>query len=131
MTLPSSIISGAINELQKICHNNSLNAGWWHDPNTGADLRGNPYVVGTKFSLIHSEVSEGLEHHRLGDGPDDKLPHRKGTEVELADAIIRILDLAEAQGYDVAGAIIEKLNFNSTREDHQLATRRKPGGKLY
>lgn len=36
---------------------------------------------------------------------DDKLPHRKTAEVELVDALIRILDYCEGFGYDVQGAM--------------------------
>lgn len=59
--------------------------------------------VGELLALIHSELSEGLEAHRK-DLNDDKLPHRKGLEVELADALIRILDMAAGLGMDIGGA---------------------------
>jgi hypothetical protein len=62
---------------------------------------------------------------------DDKLPHRRGVEVEFADCIIRILDTAAAMGLDVPGAIIEKNRFNKRRADHKLENRVAPGGKKY
>ena len=52
-------------------------------------------------------------------------------EVELADAMIRILDLAGALQLDLAGAMQEKLAFNKTREDHQIENRMKDNGKAY
>lgn len=64
--------------------------------------------------LIHSEISEALEADRK-DLMDDKLPHRKGLEVELADALIRILDMAGGLGMDLGGAVEEKLAYNTTR----------------
>jgi hypothetical protein len=62
---------------------------------------------------------------------DDKLPHRKMQEVEIADAAIRIFDLAGAMGYDLGAAIVEKLSFNAQRADHKIENRLKPGGKAY
>ena len=62
---------------------------------------------------------------------DDKLPHRKMLEVELADALIRIHDLAGFLGLDLAGAVVEKLAFNQQRADHKLDNRRAEGGKSY
>lgn len=70
--------------------------------------------VPEKLCLIHSEISEALEAHRK-DTMDDKLPDRTGLEVELADAIIRILDLGSALGLDIAGACIDKHEYNVTR----------------
>ena len=86
--------------------------------------------VPEKLCLIHSEISEAMEGHRKG-LPDDKLPHRPMIEVELADAIIRICDLAGALQLDLGGAIAEKLQYNATREDHKLENRTKDGGKAY
>ena len=87
-------------------------------------------LVAEKLCLIHSEVSEGMEAHRKS-LMDDKLPHRTGLEVELADAVIRIADLAGALELDLAGAILEKLQFNSQRPDHKIENRLKENGKAY
>ena len=66
------------------------------------------------IALMHSELSEALEADRK-DLMDDKLTHRKGLEVELADAVIRIMDFSQGKNLDVDGAIAEKLNYNKTR----------------
>lgn len=81
-----------------------------------------PEQHASKIALMHSELSEALEGIR-GDLMDDKLPHRKMVEVELADTIIRIMNYASHTGLDVAGAIIEKAAYNSTRPH-------KHGGKV-
>lgn len=124
--------------LQEVCHGASVNAGWWKDLKTGTDYvaevrsgsRLGKALVAEKLALVHSEVSEALEGHRKG-LPDDKLPHRPMTEVELADAVIRIADLAGALGYDLGGAIAEKLAFNAHRPDHKPEARQAEGGKAY
>lgn len=56
---------------------------------------------------------------------DDHLPHRPMAEVELADALIRILDFAGMKGYDLGGAVREKLDYNRTRNDHKKENRVK------
>jgi ribosome-associated protein YbcJ (S4-like RNA binding protein) len=52
-------------------------------------------------------------------------------EVELADAIIRIGDLAAYLGLDLGGATVEKLAYNSVREDHKIENRRGKNGKKF
>lgn len=116
--------------LQGICHSASTRAGWWNDLRTGEPIIDRPHVVGEKLMLIVSEVAEAMEGDRKG-LMDDKLPHRKMIEVELADAVIRICDLAGALGLDLGGAIAEKLAYNAQREDHKPEDRRKDGGKAY
>ena len=62
---------------------------------------------------------------------DDKLPHRKMVEVEMADAAIRIADYCGKFGYDLEGAIKEKLEYNRHREDHKKQAREMLGGKKW
>lgn len=116
--------------LVNICHGASKAAGWWNDLDTGAPILERPHVVGEKLMLVVSEVAEAMEGHRKGLA-DDKLPHRPMIEVELADAVIRIADLAGALGLDLGGAIAEKLAFNSTRADHKPENRKLANGKKY
>lgn len=115
----------SLDELIELCHGEALRGGWWNDINTGDKLDRNK---GELIALIHSEVSEALEGVRK-DCMDDKLPHRKMEEVELADTIIRILDYAGGFGLDVGGALLEKIEYNKNREDHKPENRMKIGGK--
>ena len=117
------------NDLADRAHGASFSAGWWHDLETGEPVDRDK-VVPTKLLLIISEVTEAMEGHRK-DLMDDKLPHRPMIECELADAVIRIGDLAGALQLDVGGAIAEKMEFNKTRPDHKLENRRKHTGKKY
>lgn len=68
-----------------------------------------------RIALIHSELSEMVEGIRK-DAMDDKLPHRKQEEVELADTLIRMEDYAGTYGLDLGGARMEKEAYNFTRE---------------
>lgn len=52
-------------------------------------------------------------------------------EVELADAIIRIFDLAAGMNLDLGGAFIEKMQYNATRKDHTIEARLQENGKKY
>lgn len=114
-----------VNDLCRIIHKH--NAKWWINLETGEPLDRN---VGEMLALIHSEVSEALEGHRKGK-MDDHLPHRKSIEVELADACIRIFDLAAGLGLDLGGAIVEKDLYNQQRADHKVEARLAEGGKKY
>ena len=116
--------------LQDICHGAARAAGWWKDPKTGESITSNPYCFSNKLMLTVSELSEAMEGDRKS-LPDDKLPHREMREVELADAVIRIFDLAGGYDMDLGAAIAEKLAFNQKRPDHQIANRIAAGGKTY
>lgn len=116
-----------INELVKLCYEISYNAGWHTDLKTGELLNRNK---GEMLCLIHSEISEAMEGERKS-LMDDHLPHRSMAEVELADAVIRIADYCGRWGYDLGGAIMEKLEYNRHRADHKPENRLKENGKKF
>ena len=95
--------------LNKLCAlTHEANIQWWKDLKTGELLKRN---VGEMLMLSVSELAEAMEGHRK-DLDDDKLPHRKMFEVELADCVIRIFDLAAGMNLDLGGAFAEKMIFN-------------------
>ena len=122
----------AIQELQDLCYGESVRLGWHNNLKTGEPMtfEETNERFPMRIALCHSELSEALEGHRK-DLMDDHLPHRKMAEVELADAVIRVFDLGGNMGYDLAGAIYDKLCYNRHRQDHKLENRKLGGGKAY
>lgn len=124
-----------IGELSEEVFKQNQALGWWTNLETGEDLTSK---LGEKpkrnipemLCLIHSEISEATEGHRKN-LMDDKLPHRPMLEVELADAVIRILDMCGGLGLDLQGAIYEKLAYNAQRADHKVENRLKENGKKF
>ena len=104
-------------------HKQNADKGFWEDYHAVKELlKDSPlwYIVNkwhtaSRLMLIVSELSEALEADRK-DLNDDKLAHRKGLEVELADAHIRIRDMGAGLGMDLVGAESEKLAYNRGRE---------------
>jgi NTP pyrophosphatase (non-canonical NTP hydrolase) len=100
--------------MQKEIHRNAIEHGWYEEPRTFGEL----------IALCHSELSEALEEHRNGMKPTEiylEKPcyhkHGKpcGIPTELADVVIRIMDMCEYYGINLENAIMEKHNFNKTR----------------
>lgn len=114
-----------INELANRVH--AANARWWKDLETGLPIKRN---VGELLMLITSELSEAMEGDRKN-LMDDKLVYRPMLEVELADALIRLLDTAAGLQLDLGGAFVEKCRYNSHRVDHTEEHRRSANGKKY
>ena len=116
-----------INRLAKEIHRNNVSKGFY-------DKEKN---IGEMIALIHSEASEALEADRIekyaemdetlwndmNNSPEaDYFPHAfkeycKDTfEDELADIMIRVMDLAHYIGIDLEKHIEAKMKFNSLRE---------------
>lgn len=133
---PLEVITGEndipdmVNNLVALCYSLSYKSGWHHNKaGELIDINAEGQTP-TKLCLIHSEVSEAMEGYRKGLN-DDHLSERKMFEVELADAVIRIFDLAGAHNLDLGGALLEKLVYNQQRPDHSLAARAEANGKSF
>lgn len=113
-----------LNDLARQVH--KANYKWWHDENDNKIERNK----GEMICLMHSELSEAMEGERK-DLMDDKLPHHRMAEVEMADVIIRILDYCAAYNYDLEGAFRAKMAFNATRKDHTYKERNSKHGKRW
>lgn len=119
---------GPLNALAHDIHTHNVKVGWWDDAICYGGCIPDKYLIPTKLALIHSEVSEGLEGFRKG-LKDDHLPHRDMAEVEAADVLIRLFDLAGYMGWDLDTAVAEKRAYNAQRADHKREARDVPGGK--
>lgn len=124
-----------LNRLADDIHKNAINHGWWEEPKPS---------FGDICSLIHCEISEAYEEYRKGkkeneiywsckkyeneimcDGEctDCEMFVPKGITIELADALMRILDYCAAKEIDIEDAILKKMHYNRTRTY-------KHGGKI-
>ena len=82
---------------QKEIHENAVNHGWWEDKRPIPEL----------LCLVHSEISEALEAYRKHD--DEHVAE------ELADAVIRIMDMCEAYEINLEEEIRKKHEINKGR----------------
>jgi NTP pyrophosphatase (non-canonical NTP hydrolase) len=101
-----------IRQMQREAHENALAKGWWDGITHGDDS-----TVPEKLCLIHSEVSEALEDFRNSSMSDKVEANGKpfGFSSELADIVIRVMDLCGHLDIDLEAAIQKKHAFNLTR----------------
>ena len=118
-------MSHPLNDLAERVH--LANRKWWVDLQTGQPILRN---YGELLMLTVTELAESLEGDRKN-LMDDKLPHRPMREVEIADAVIRLLDIAGGLKMDLGGAFEEKMAYNAVRKDHSREHRLQADGKKY
>ena len=104
---------GALNDIAALVGKNAIDKGFRNaEPNRD--------MLGTRLLLVVSEVCEALESVRKGDMVQDvhvtKQGKLEGFPTELADVIIRVLDLCDEYGIDVGRVCSAKHEYNLTRE---------------
>lgn len=121
--------------LVQAAHQNAVNKGWWHKPSE----------FGSLLMLVTSELAEALEDFRNGHAPTEEwyeAPKNShgvsiataekqvdqfwkpcGIPSELADVVIRVMDICGHYGIDLERAVQEKMAYNATRPERH-------GGKV-
>ncbi len=138
-----------IRQWQDRTHEIAKQKGWWVDKEEDPKNM-TPEAILAQLMMVTGEIAEASEQVRLGNNPmwlqlcpglkltpvmsdpneidyfskhvnkDDK---PEGALIELADAVLRILDLCGFMGWDLEKAMTIKSAYNETREF-------KHGGKL-
>ena len=98
----------SIRSWTKDIHANAVDHGWWETDERNA---------GEVIANIHAEVSEAWECYR--DGQIDTMVHDNGKPegmwVELADVVIRVLDLCGRFEIDLEHVMALKHEYNKSR----------------
>lgn len=120
---PIKLFEVCWNRKAKGIHQTCRDKGFWGrrervmEDGTGLDTdEAKQFAINEALMLIVTEIAEACEAVRHGNPPDDKVPQFSGLEAELADAVIRIMDIAAGYDLDVAGAIVAKADYNKGRE---------------
>jgi hypothetical protein len=89
------IVPVSVNGLQRVIHNTAVEKGWWETERN----------VGEVLALVHSEISEAWDEYKAHSFRSLKTRIENGKpegfHVELADAVIRLLDLFDVKGLEV------------------------------
>lgn len=95
--------------LKEDIHDNAIEHGWYDEPRTFVEM----------IAICHSELSAALEdymnNYRLKKIWEDGKGEPCGTPMELADVIIRVLEICGYYDIDIGDAVIQKHEYNKSR----------------
>jgi NTP pyrophosphatase (non-canonical NTP hydrolase) len=102
-------------EIQSKVANTAKEHGFWD-----VDAVNDPASVDRKLMLIVGEIAEAHEEWRKGNvetyyNQTESGAKPEGLFPELADAVIRILDLCEQMGVNLEPVLLEKDEYNEKR----------------
>ena len=111
MKIEASFSEPTLNEIADMVHKNAIEKGF-HDP-----AESHRSFLANQCNNIHGEITELWDAWRAGKEYDacDKPIHLNCTEEELADLIIRALDVSRRLKIDILNAILVKHGYNLTR----------------
>ena len=108
---------GTISAWQRYVHNTANAKGWW-DPYkiSNGDIYLTVDQTLAKLAMVTSEVSEAVECVRSGEPHLDIRDGKpEGIGAELADVVIRVMDLCEALNIDLENCLDVKAEYNESR----------------
>ena len=120
MNTQQTTLCEGLNKSAQAIHSNNKAKGFWDKDRN----------VGEMLMLVVSELGEAMEAHRKGRFTDSCEPDIKDIpptitdfevrvkdtfEDEIADAVIRLMDLSAGLGIDLEWHINAKINYNKTR----------------
>lgn len=97
----------SISEWQKSIHEVAKSKGWYDTERSNTEL----------LALAICELSEAIEEERKGTDTYYEIEGKPcGIQTEVADCIIRLLDMAESRGWDIEEVMQKKHKYNRGRE---------------
>lgn len=96
-----------IKDLVKVTHENAKAKGFWNDFEKVEDKQQLNLELCQRLLLIHGEISEAMEALRVGD--------MDNFQEEIADTVLRLVDLCGGIGIDLDKKLSEKIMFNKNR----------------
>lgn len=96
----------SIYEWQKSIHEVAKSKGWYDTERSNTEL----------LALAICELSEAIEEERKGTDTYYEVEGKPcGIQTEIADCIIRLLDMAESRGWNIEEVMQKKHKYNKTR----------------